>query len=140
MSYKKLIIALALVLGLSVFFLHTNSASAALFSGASDQACQGVGLGTSGCSAGTSGISNLITTAINIMSVVVGIAAVIMIMVGGFKYVTSGGESSKTSSAKNTIVYAVIGLVIVAFAQFIVKFVINTATNPPATNAQKKTP
>jgi hypothetical protein len=44
---------------------------------------------------------------------------------GGFKYITSGGDESGAKSARNTIIYAVVGLVIVALAQFIVKFVIN---------------
>jgi hypothetical protein len=51
-----------------------------------------------------------------------------MIIFGGFKYITSGGESGNVTSAKNTIIYAVIGLVIVAFAQFIVQFVLGKIT------------
>jgi len=73
----------------------------------------------------TSKVNNLITTIINVFSVVVGIVAVIMIIVGGFRYITSGGDSTKVTSAKNTILYAIIGLVIVALAQIIVKFVLN---------------
>src|SRR5688572_31364612 len=42
---------------------------------------------------GTSRINNIITDAINIFSIIVGIIAVIMIIVGGFKYITSGGDS-----------------------------------------------
>jgi len=74
-------------------------------------------------------IQNIVTLIINIFSIVVGIVAVIMIVVGGFRYITSGGDSGNITSAKNTIVYAVIGLVIVALAQFIVKFVLNKVTN-----------
>src|ERR1044072_8090570 len=74
---------------------------------------------------GTTRIQDIVTTIVNIFSIVVGIVAVIMIVVGGFKYITSGGDSGNITSAKNTIVYAVIGLVIVALAQFIVQFVLN---------------
>lgn len=77
---------------------------------------------------GTEKIQNIVTLIVNIFSIVVGIIAVIMIVVGGFKYITSGGDSGNITSAKNTIVYAVIGLVIVALAQFIVKFVLNKVT------------
>jgi len=56
---------------------------------------------------------------------VVGIVSVIMIIYGGFKYISSGGDSGNVQSAKNTIIYAVIGLVVVAMAQFIVQFVLN---------------
>jgi hypothetical protein len=59
----------------------------------------------------------------------VGIIAVLMIIIGGFKYITSGGESSNISGAKNTIIYAIIGLVIVALAQIIVHFVVNKVTS-----------
>ena len=48
-----------------------------------------------------------------------------MIMVGGLKYMTSQGDSANVASAKNTILYAVIGLVVVALAQVIVKFVLD---------------
>ncbi len=86
------------------------------------------------CSADTTGgterIQDIVTIVINIFSIVVGIVAVIMIIVGGFKYITSGGDSGNITSAKNTIVYAVIGLVIVALAQFIVQFVLNKVNTP----------
>jgi len=75
------------------------------------------------------GVNNLIRKIINIFSVVVGIIAVIMIIYAGFRYITSGGASDKVTNAKNTILYALIGLIIVALAQLIVKFVLsNTAT------------
>lgn len=70
-------------------------------------------------------IQNIVTNGVNLFSVVVGIVAVIMIVVGGFRYITSGGDSGKITSAKTTIIYALIGLVVVALAQFIVQFVLN---------------
>lgn len=73
-------------------------------------------------------VNNLITSIINIFSVVVGIIAVIMIIFGGFRYITSGGDSGNISSAKQTIIYAVVGLIIVALAQVIVRFVLFRAT------------
>ena len=73
-------------------------------------------------------VNSIITTAVNIFSIIVGIVAVVMIIYGGFKYITSGGESGNITGAKNTIVYAVIGLVVVALAQFVVQFVLNKAT------------
>lgn len=77
----------------------------------------------------TSKLNQLITNIVNIFSIIVGIVAVIMIIIGGFKYITSGGDSGNVTSAKNTILYAVIGLVIVALAQFIVRFVLAKAGN-----------
>jgi cytochrome bd-type quinol oxidase subunit 2 len=82
---------------------------------------------TTGCdiSQGTTGINTIITNIVNIFSIIVGIVSVIMIIYGGFRYVTSGGDSGNVSSAKNTIIYAVVGLVVVALAQFIVQFVLD---------------
>ncbi|HET7529232.1 MAG TPA: hypothetical protein VFJ84_03330 [Candidatus Saccharimonadales bacterium] len=74
-------------------------------------------------------VSHLITVVINIISAVVGIIAVIMIIVAGLRYVTSGGKEEGVKNAKNTILYAIIGLVVVALAQLIVHFVLNQTTN-----------
>lgn len=70
-------------------------------------------------------INNTIKLVINLFSFVVGIIAVIMIIVGGIRFVLSGGDSAATGSARNTVLYAVIGLVVVALAQIIVHFVLN---------------
>jgi hypothetical protein len=75
-----------------------------------------------------SNVDKILTRVINIFSIVVGVVAVIMIVVGGFRYITSGG-GDKVKSAKDTIMYALIGLVIVALAQIIVKFVLNKSTS-----------
>ncbi len=85
---------------------------------------------TSECNSGADGdpadkVNSLITQIINIFSVIVGIVAVIFIIYGGFKYITSGGDSGNVTGAKNTILYAIIGLIIVALAQFIVRFVLS---------------
>lgn len=73
-------------------------------------------------------VNDLVAQIVNIFSVIVGIVAVIMIIYGGFRYITSGGEAANITTAKNVILYAIIGLVIVAFAQFIVKFVLAKLT------------
>ena len=54
------------------------------------------------------------------------IIAIIMLVFGGFRYIVSGGDSKKVTDAKNTILYAIIGLVISFLAYAIVNFVINT--------------
>lgn len=76
----------------------------------------------------TTSVNNLIKTIVNILSAVVGIIAVIMIIVAGLRYVTSGGKEENIKTAKNTILYAIIGLIIVALAQLIVHFVLTQAT------------
>ena len=74
-------------------------------------------------------LNNLIAQIINIFSVIVGIIAVIMIIWGGLKFITAGGDSGRVTSARQTIIYALIGLIIVALAQFIVRFVLATTTD-----------
>lgn len=69
-------------------------------------------------------VNSLITTVINIFSAIVGVVAVIMIVYGGFKYITSGGDSGKITSAQQSIIYAIVGLIIVALAQVVVRFVL----------------
>lgn len=87
-------------------------------------------VGDSGCDTPASngpdgGLAGIAKKIVNLLSVIVGIVAVIMIIVGGFRYITSGGESSNVSGAKNTLIYAIVGLIIVALAQFIVHFVLD---------------
>lgn len=77
----------------------------------------------------TKKINDMIHTVINLFSAIVGIVAVVMIIVGGLRYITSGGNDASVTSAKNTLLYAIIGLVIVALAQVIVRFTLNKITN-----------
>lgn len=74
---------------------------------------------------GATDVNGIIKTIINVFSFIVGLVAVIMIIYGGFRYITSGGDSGNIGNAKNTIIYAIIGLVVVALAQFIVQFVLS---------------
>lgn len=119
------LLGLATMATVSVASADTNNVTNGLCSGVSTAA------GSNGCdTSGTSfSLSGIAASAVNIFSWVVGIVAVIMIIVGGFKYITSGGSSEKIGSAKNTLIYAIIGLIIVALAQFIVHYVITTASN-----------
>lgn len=124
---RFLIIAIAVfALSAGLFALQTAPA----FADAKSEVCSGIGAasGSGDCEVDSgSSINGLITTVVNILSLLVGIVAVIMIIVSGYRYITSGGESNKIASAKNTLVYAVVGLAIAALAQVIVKFVISEA-------------
>jgi uncharacterized membrane protein len=74
-------------------------------------------------------ITTLAQQVVQIFSIVVGAISIIMIIYGGFRYITSGGDSNRVGSAKNTLIYAIIGLIIVALAQLIVHFVLSTTSN-----------
>jgi hypothetical protein len=82
------------------------------------------GIGESGNDCNGSGVNKLIKTVVSILSLIVGVAAIIMIMVGGFKYITSGGDSNKVGNAKSTLIYALAGLAIAALTQVLVHYVL----------------
>jgi len=131
---KNLILGLSLMLGLLGPTLALSGVSYAdTTTNINGNLCQGSDFnltsnGTNNCnntSGGDTSISHVIKTIVNIVSIIVGAVAVLMIIVGGFRYVTSGGSAEGTKAARQTIVYAIIGLVVVALAQIIVHFVLN---------------
>ena len=65
-------------------------------------------------------VKNVVNTAMTVLAVV----SVIMLIYGGYNYTTSGGDASKVTKAKNTILYAVIGLIIALLALAIVNFIL----------------
>jgi len=99
-------------------------------SAAQTDVCNGIKATGGSCddAPGSKTVKDIIALAINILSLIVGVAAVIMIIINGLKFITSNGESAAVASAKNGIIFAIIGLVIVALAQVIVRFVVNRAT------------
>lgn len=70
------------------------------------------------------GATGIITTVTNILLFVVGAIAVIMIIIGGLRYVVSGGNATHVTAAKNTILYAVVGLIVAVLGYAIVNFVL----------------
>ena len=98
-----------------------------LAAGHSFAACGGVDSGTlGGIACGPTSIStqSAIQKAINLLLYITGISAVIVIVVGGLRYVLSGGDPKNTAAAKDTIMYAAIGLVVSLLAFAIVNFVL----------------
>lgn len=63
------------------------------------------------------GDSSIIRRAINIMLFGVGVLSVVMLIFGGFRYVISGGKKESVTNAKNTILYAIIGLLVARIVQ-----------------------
>ncbi len=74
------------------------------------------------------GDGGVITTVTNILLFIVGALAVIMIIIGGIRYATSGGNTSSVTAAKNTILYAIVGLIIAFLAFAAVNFVLGALT------------
>lgn len=78
---------------------------------------------------GPDGIFNRITS---IALGVIGAVSVIMLIWGGLRYIISGGDSKKITDAKNTILYAIIGLIIAVLSYAIINFVLNSITTASA--------
>jgi len=109
---KQLIMGLTLVASFSLFVFAVPTVGAA---SAVDEACK-VDPNATICKSSTS-VNDLVTTIVNILLFVIGAISVVMIIIGGIMYATSSGDSGQVTKAKNTLLYAVIGLV-VAFAAF----------------------
>lgn len=91
-----------------------------------------------GCPSDLFGETGAFKQITNTILYIVGIVAVVMLIVGGIRYVVSGGDSKKVTDAKNTVLYAIIGLVIAFFAYAIVNFVISSL--PSSTGETVTTP
>ena len=112
----KVILSVVMVGVISLTGLSTVSALT-LQDGAEAAKCDG-------CPENLFGNTGVFKQVTNTILYIVGIIAVIMLIIGGIKYVVSGGDSKKVTDAKNTVLYAIIGLVIAFLAFAIVNFVI----------------
>ncbi len=110
---RTVLVVAMLVLGLTLFV----SSPEVLAQDALDEACA-ADPGSALCNSGTGGsVEDIIALVVNTLLFIVGIISVIMIIVGGIRYTVSAGDGNAVTGAKNTILYAVIGLV-VAFASY----------------------
>lgn len=71
------------------------------------------------------GPDGIITKVTSLLSLGIGIASIIIIMYGGLRYILSGNDSANINKAKDTVFYAVIGIIVAVAAQAIVVFVLN---------------
>ena len=125
---KKKILILLAVFAVGLGALGVLHPQLALAETAKDAICQGVGTvgNTAGCAEVKDAptVNTVLNTVVNLLSLFVGIIAVIMIIVSGLRYITSGGDPGKVSSAKSALIYALIGLAIAALSQVLVKYVL----------------
>lgn len=132
-SIKKTLILLTVALGLASSAAAVSPAHAALFTGAKQQACSGANLQNNrsaedcakdGEEAGNKA-SATIQNVVNVLTMIVGIAAVIIITINGLRFITANGDSGQITAARNGVIYALVGLIIAAMAQVVVRFVVN---------------
>lgn len=126
----KLIISVALVLGTGLVFASSAGAVNVY------ESCDGPD-GVSGtaddvdsavCKSTADDANSLINTIVNLMIFFIGVVAVIVIIVSGFTYVTSNGNKEQVTKAKNTLTYAIVGLVVAILAYAIVNWVLDWIT------------
>ena len=77
------------------------------------------------CTNPVSGNEGIILRVVNIISIVGGVAAVVMIITGGIKIILSGGDSNRVKSGRETLIFAVVGIIVIAVARPIIIFIIN---------------
>ena len=121
-KYIKLSI-LSIALGVSMVVGFSLPAAAACGS-VSD--CINQGLHASGADSTPLSIHSLMGKITNILLFLMGSVSVIMIIIGGFRYVTSQGDQTQVQSAKNTILYSIVGIVVAILAYAAVNFVISS--------------
>lgn len=107
-----------LICGVFAVAMVANVSALTLQEGAKAAQCDG-------CPSDLFGNTGVFRQVTNTILYIVGIIAVIMLIIGGIKYVVSGGDSKKVTDAKNTVLYAIIGLVVCFLAYAIVNFVIS---------------
>jgi hypothetical protein len=120
-KWKQLIVTFALLLGFggAVLVPASNASAINVF----DQ-CKSNGT-SAVCKAQGDSLGPLIQTVINILLYLLGATAVVMIVIGGMRYTTSNGDSGAIKSAKDTILYSVIGLIVAILSYTIVNFVVS---------------
>jgi len=69
------------------------------------------------------GILCLVANVFSITITMIGLIGFLMLVVGAFRYLLSGGSSKGTENAKNTIVYAVVGLLVALSSFFILNLI-----------------
>ncbi|QHN42268.1 hypothetical protein GII36_00105 [Candidatus Mycosynbacter amalyticus] len=118
---KQIFLTIAVVVGLAggtlLFASHADALNAW-------GACSNGGSGAVCSASGSDDFSKTMQNIINMMLYVLGVIAVIAIIIGGIRYATANGDASHIKQAKDTILYAVIGLIVAIMAGAIVNFVV----------------
>ena len=74
---------------------------------------------------GETQVNGIIKTIVEVLLTAVGAISIIMIVIGGIMFALSSGDAQKAAKARNTVLYAVVGLIVSIFASAIVNFVFN---------------
>ena len=121
-SLAYLLVAGFVVVTVGLF--ASSTAGAASFNlGIADGASAARGVDQAADLFGQTGTFRTIT---NVLLFLIGAISVIMLIIGGLRYVVSGGDSTAVQNAKNTILYAIVGVVVAILAYAVVSFIISS--------------
>lgn len=132
-KFVRLILPVLLIAGFVTLLVVPEVSAMTLREGAEAARCDE-------CPSDLFGDTGVFKRVTNTIIYIVGVIAVIMLLIGGIKYVISGGDSKKVTDAKNTILYAIIGLVIAFLSFAIVNFVISALPSNNSNTTQNVTP
>lgn len=127
-SFMKKVAGFTLVVPALVLGLTLVTPDVAYAQNCTDVAAGGIGSGAdcakpTGAAENLFGDGSIFNTVTNILLFLIGAVSVVMLIIGGIRYVVSGGDQGAVTSAKNTILYAIIGIVIAFLAFAAVRFV-----------------
>lgn len=123
-SLQSLLIVPVLALGVGVVAPAFQPASVSAFDQGMQQGADSAqGVDQQSDLFGSDGVFRTIT---NVLLFIIGAISVIMLIIGGIRYVVSGGDSAAVTGAKNTILYAIVGIVVAILAYALVNFVIGS--------------
>lgn len=130
---KTHLVLASLLVAFSVSALPATSYAVDLFP---NEVCDGKSANSTACkeaeaqtSSGQNplfGPNGIITRVIFFLSIIIGVAAVVVIILAGFKFITSGSNQQEVTRAREMLLYAIVGLIVAAAAQIIVNVFLNT--------------
>lgn len=126
-KFKRVLGTIMFVLGMAT--AGVTMAAIPTFAQTPEQAaCEGSGGTWSGgtCSQGSRTLPGTIKTIGNILVFITGAVSVVMVILGGIRYATSNGDQSQITGAKNTIMYAIIGVIVSISAYAVINFVLSS--------------
>lgn len=125
-SIIKRIVASTLLIAALAFGVTVVTNDPALALDCTGTACINDGINSTGGNSGQPTLDNVFKTVVNVLLYIIGGISVIMLIVGGIRYTISGGNSTHVTAAKNTIMYALIGLIIAFLAYAIINWVLGS--------------
>lgn len=122
-ALKKPIFIIVLLSFLVSVTIALVASSATVLAQDAETACQGIEAAGGNCGGGDAEVKNVIQGVIEVLLYIVGVAAVIALIIGGIRYAVSGGDQQAIASAKNTVIYSIVGLIVAVLAYALVNYV-----------------